>query len=235
MKKLLFILLFMGIQLPLLYAQNENTPPQGDPGRHQSKDRVSLLKEQLNLSDEQAKKIETIFNDRQKQREALMKKQHEEMENFRNEMEAMAESSEKEILTVLSDEQKTEYKSFREERNNGRMMPPPMGPMGCPFDGRGHQNPPMEPMGCPFDGMGPQNPPMMPMGPQNPHMMQMQPMEQFGLPEIGHEGFISGRMMPPPPQNEMRDNRSVQQDKPAVYKAKKGGNKTPAVVKEKAE
>jgi hypothetical protein len=105
-------------------------------------------------------------------------------------------------LTVLSDEQKTEYKSLREKRNNGRMMPPPMEPAGPPMNGMEYQNPPMG---------------------------------QFGIPEMGREGFIPGRMMPPPPPGEMRDCRNAPQDKPAINKGKKGAKKTSTAAKEKTE
>lgn len=221
MKKIILVLLFWGIQITLLNAQNEKVPPQGMPDGHQPKDRISLLKGQLNLSDEQAKKIETIFGDSRKQREVLMKKQQEEMEKCRKEMDVMTENSEKEILSVLSDEQKTEYKLFREEKNNRRNMPHPMERMDCPLNGMENQNPPMMPM----EQMGRQNNPM----------MQMQPMGQFGVPEMGPEGFMPGRIMPPPPRREMRDSQNAQQDKPAVYKGKKGAKKSPATDKEKAE
>lgn len=150
-----------------------------------------------------------------------MKKQQEEMEKFHKEMDAMAESTEKEILTVLSDEQKTEYKSLREERNNGRMMPPPMGQAGPPMNGMEYQNSPMVPMGQ--------------TGGQNPPMMRMPSMGQFGTPEMRREGSIPGRMMPPPPPGEMRDCRNAPQDKPAINKGKKGANKTSTAAKEKTE
>lgn len=183
MKKIILMLLFFTLPFPLVYAQADLLPAQGRDGRPQPKERLSHLKEMLKLTDDQSKKIETIFNNDKTQMDALLKKQKEEMEKFRNERDQVSENSDTEILNVLTEEQKTEFKSFLEERKNGMNdMPPFMVP------GDGMRRPRGQMMAPPHMGMMPP------------------PMGQGGK-------FMNGRRMPPPPLDEMSWNPSVRKDR----------------------
>jgi Spy/CpxP family protein refolding chaperone len=86
----------------------EKEPKHSDP-------QLMELIHRLNLSDEQAAKVETILDNARTAREDMESSSGDRREMFEN-MHQMREQTDKEIEKVLTDEQKEEFKKFRAER-----------------------------------------------------------------------------------------------------------------------
>jgi len=159
MKKLIGAVMLTGLLFSGLQAQKENQPPKGPHGP-QTKDRVVEMKKELNLSDEQAKKIEEVFSQNGKEIDALREKEIKARETSKKEMNTIFEKSEKDIQNILTDEQKAQYKKMQESRKHGdgRMMPPPR-PGGQCCCGRMMPPPPHEGMQNGPQGEAPQGAP----------------------------------------------------------------------------
>jgi Spy/CpxP family protein refolding chaperone len=134
MKNLFLALLFILIQAAVLNAQDQppGPPPggEGGPGQMSPKERVKDLKTKLNLTDDQAKKIEQIFTEDQKKMQAMFEKREEGgFEQMKKAMDAINEKSDAAINKILTAEQKTKYKKIVDERKKQqeRMGPPPGG------------------------------------------------------------------------------------------------------------
>ena len=99
MSSLILILVSLSV-----FAQQRFTP----------QERVKMLKERLNLSDEQSIKVEKILL---KSNEDLKKLRGSNNQD-RSEFIKIRENSDQEILKVLNDKQKIEFKKMLEERKN---------------------------------------------------------------------------------------------------------------------
>jgi|WetSurMetagenome_2_1015567.scaffolds.fasta_scaffold214720_1 hypothetical protein len=117
MKKIALLILVFIFQLTIIYAQ-KGFPP---------KDRVSELKKKLELTDDQTKKIESIFEDNHKKMDALFDKDKEDREASRTAMKEIMDNTNNEIEKVLDKNQLAKYQKLVEERKSaiGRRMPPP--------------------------------------------------------------------------------------------------------------
>lgn len=215
MKKIISLLLFFGFQISLLYAQNQMPPVPNGP---QANRRIAHLQERLNLTGEQTARIEARLSIEKNRIEAFMKKQDEEREQFQKSMKAASDSSDNELMSILNDEQKKEFKLLLEEKKNMSpmgMVPPPAGQFGAPgmgpqpgaqpFPGR-RMMPPNDQFQCP--GMPP------PPGERVDNRRAAQPEKQFNRDTKGKQqvhrrnfddkkpaqkrGSDDRQMMPPP-------------------------------------
>lgn len=87
-----------------IYAQPRITP----------QERLKMLNERLNLTEEQSVKIEKILNASDGEIQKLRESENPDKTQFRKIM----EHTNQEILTVLNEKQKTEYNKMLEERRN---------------------------------------------------------------------------------------------------------------------
>lgn len=85
-------------------AQNRMSP----------KERLKMLNERLNLTEEQSVKIEKIFKASDEEIQKLRESENPDRAEFRKIM----DHTNQEILTVLNEKQKTEYNKMLEERRN---------------------------------------------------------------------------------------------------------------------
>lgn len=82
--------------------------------RFTPRERLKMMNERLNLNEEQSSKIEKILNTAD---EEIQK--HRESDNpDRTEFRKIMDHTNREILTVLNEKQKTEYNKMLEERRN---------------------------------------------------------------------------------------------------------------------
>ena len=117
MKKTALLIFLFIFQFTISYAQKGFSP----------KDRVTELKTKLELTDNQTKKIETIFEENHKKMDALFEKNKNDQESSRKAMKEIMDNTDKEIEKVLDKNQKAKYQQLIDERKNdmGRRMPPP--------------------------------------------------------------------------------------------------------------
>jgi hypothetical protein len=129
MKKLLLVLFLFGLQAAVLFAQDDMPP--GGPGRQTPKERVKDLKAKLNLTDEQATKMESIFTKEQKKMQDMFQNRDGggDFEAMRKTMEAVQDSSTAAINKILTTEQIPLYKKILDDRKKEmeKMGPPPEG------------------------------------------------------------------------------------------------------------
>ena len=78
--------------------------------------RVEELKEQLNLTTEQADQITTIFTDLDAKMKELFENGDPRDESTREKMDSLRTENEEAIMNILTEEQQTEYKKIVEER-----------------------------------------------------------------------------------------------------------------------
>ncbi len=112
---ILFGFLFVSFLTGSIYSQPK--PPS-------KRDMFKQLKSRLELTDEQAKKIDEILSVSEKKMKALRDKMEEQNDNMMYQMDSVVENQDKEIEKILTDTQKKEYKEVKKEREN---MRPPMG------------------------------------------------------------------------------------------------------------
>jgi len=106
------------------------------------KDRVKDLKEKLQLTDEQTKKVESIFNNNKKKMDASFENKDRGSSDPRKMMDSIMNATDKEIEKVLTKDQKTKYLKMIEERKEQmKKMPPPPPPQGRYEDDRGMIHP----------------------------------------------------------------------------------------------
>jgi hypothetical protein len=128
LQSLLIILLLAGI----IYSQPQPPSP---------RQKLKHLKEKLELSDEQAKKIETILKTSDTKMKALHEKMEASHDEAMDEMDNIISAENKEIEKVLTDAQKKEYLKLKKETEGMRL---PMGDkQGPPREG--NQPPPPPP------------------------------------------------------------------------------------------
>ena len=135
MKKIFLILVFVILQVITINAQRGFS----------SKERVKELKEKLGLTDIQVKKIEAIFDKNQEKIDSRLKSVWKITKQWGNKYFEMIENSDKEILKLLDDKQKAEYKKLIKERRENReerMSPPPP---DRPYDDDDRMPPPPPP------------------------------------------------------------------------------------------
>lgn len=118
------IIIFILMLFSILQAQPSEVPPAGSPP--QKMDMVKELKTKLQLTDEQVKKIETIFTNNKKKNDSLFEKNSRDRETCRKAMDEIRKSTNSEIEKILTKEQKTKFKEMTEKMGN-RMPPPPQG------------------------------------------------------------------------------------------------------------
>lgn len=124
MKYLATILLTLIMSTALL-AQ-DGPPPGGPMGNISPKERTKELKTKLNLTDDQVKKVETIYTDFQKKIESFMEKRDGDFREMKKTMDAAMDSTDSKILKVLDKDQQTKYKKIVEDRKKQmENMPPP--------------------------------------------------------------------------------------------------------------
>lgn len=101
---------------------------QPHPGKKMTpKERAGELKEKLDLSEQQLVKIEKIFVETDKKMKAMFEKKSAEREEMHNAMNEVMESTDKEIMKNLNENQKKEFMKLLEERKSEmkKMGPPP--------------------------------------------------------------------------------------------------------------
>lgn len=117
MKKAVLFILLVLLQFAVVNAQ----------GRMSPKERVKDLKSKLELTDEQAQKIENIFTEsQQKMKDYRDKNEGVSRTDMMKEMRAINENADKSIDSLLTDKQKEQYaaiKKERQERMNMRTRP----------------------------------------------------------------------------------------------------------------
>lgn len=80
--------------------------------------RLKMLKERLNLTEEQSKKVEDILVKSDKEMQKLRSSENRDRSQFRAQM----DKTNQEIEKVLDEKQKAEYKKMLEERRQRTMM-----------------------------------------------------------------------------------------------------------------
>ena len=85
-------------------------------GRLSPSERAAELKKELNLSDEQTAKIQTIYEQQEKEMRALFETSGGDRAAMREAMQQKVKETDEKILSLLNAEQQKKYKSFVEER-----------------------------------------------------------------------------------------------------------------------
>jgi hypothetical protein len=121
MKKISAILILIVILMPfsLLLSQPEGPPHRMDMGKE--------LKTKLQLTDEQAVKIETVFSNNEKKIDSLFEKTGDDKEAGRKAMDEIRKSTKSQIEKILTKEQKAKFQKIMEEMENRMPPPPPQG------------------------------------------------------------------------------------------------------------
>ncbi len=86
--------------------------------RFTPQERLKMLKERLNLTQEQSKKVEDILINSDKEMQKLRSSENRDRSQFRVQM----DKTNQEIEKVLDEKQKAEYKKMLEERRKRPMM-----------------------------------------------------------------------------------------------------------------
>jgi hypothetical protein len=86
--------------------------------RFTPQERLKMLKERLNLTQEQSKKVEDILINSDKEMQKLRSGENRDRSQFRAQM----DKTNQEIEKVLDEKQKVEYKKMLEERRQRPMM-----------------------------------------------------------------------------------------------------------------
>lgn len=113
------------------------TPAEAQQGKRQRgmdpEARMELLKERLELTDDQVASLEPIFAAHDEKRRELFESRQAERQAVREQMEALRLEMDEEIATILTEDQMESYvqlreetrQRFREGRRGGRRGPPP--------------------------------------------------------------------------------------------------------------
>jgi Spy/CpxP family protein refolding chaperone len=116
MKKVTLLILIFVLPYKIAFAQKGFS----------SKDRATDLKTKLELTDDQTKKIESIFENNHTKMDALFEKDKNDREASRTAIKEIMDNTDKEIEKVLDKDQLAKYQKLIDERKNnmGRRMPP---------------------------------------------------------------------------------------------------------------
>lgn len=116
MKKMAVIILMLLFQFTLVNAQGRMTP----------KERVKDLKDKLELTDEQAKKVEVIFEESAVKIKEVREKNMGDRAEMMKAMMPINQEQDKKIDSLLTDKQKVKYEEIKKERRErlGRRMAP---------------------------------------------------------------------------------------------------------------
>lgn len=106
MKKLLIIISLVLLQVTLVSAQGRMTP----------KERAANLKERLELTDEQTKKVEVIFEESAAKAKEIREKNMGDRAEMMKAMQPINEDADKKIDSLLTDTQKQKYSELKKER-----------------------------------------------------------------------------------------------------------------------
>ena len=113
----------------LFIAGIMNAQPMRPPS---AKEKVRQLKNRLELTDDQAKQLETILKSSESKIKAMMEKMEAAREEAMDEMDKVIAGENKDVEKVLSDTQKKEYAKMKKEIK--KCSPPQMGSMpGAPM------------------------------------------------------------------------------------------------------
>lgn len=109
MKNLIVLLSLSFFLLSLVAVAQPRFTPQ---------ERLKMLKERLNLTEEQSKKVEDILINSDKEIQKLRSSNNRDRSQFRD----LMDKTNQEIEKVLDEKQKTEYKKMMEERRQRPMQ-----------------------------------------------------------------------------------------------------------------
>lgn len=109
MKNLIVLLSLSFFLLSLVAVAQPRVTPQ---------ERLKMLKERLNLTQEQSKKVEDILINSDKEMQKLRSSNNRDRSQFRD----LMDKTNQEIEKVLDEKQKTEYKKMMEERRRRPMQ-----------------------------------------------------------------------------------------------------------------
>lgn len=99
-----------------------------DPGA-----RADMLKQNLNLSDDQTSQVKTIFEDSRSKMEALRSNTSLSQDDLRSQMMSIRKAENDKVNAILTPDQKTKYAALQEQmRNRMRNGPPQGAPGGTP-------------------------------------------------------------------------------------------------------
>ncbi|MET4081655.1 protein CpxP [Pedobacter sp. UYP30] len=114
MKKLMMIcaLFCSGI----LYANAQQAGDRMGNSAERTQKMVDMLTQKLKLTDEQKVKVDTIFSQQNAAMGKMWKDANGDRSQMRDKMMALRAESDKKINTVLTDDQKTAYKAWQDER-----------------------------------------------------------------------------------------------------------------------
>lgn len=106
--------------LALLVFAGLSAFAQAQPMMPTPAERAERLKERLDLSDEQTKKVEAIFQKSQETTQKGMMEHMGDREAMREFMQKQMEATDKEIEKILTAEQKQKYEELKKERRQRR-------------------------------------------------------------------------------------------------------------------
>jgi protein CpxP len=89
---------------------------QAQPMGMSTEKRVKMLKDTLNLTDDQAAKITVIFNQQREEISAAFQKYSDDRDSMRTAMQGIMQKYDKKIDAILTKKQVTQYNVMREER-----------------------------------------------------------------------------------------------------------------------
>jgi Spy/CpxP family protein refolding chaperone len=126
MPAIVAMLALVGLAAPGLAQQG---PPQGR-GMPSVDERLAQMTEQLQLTDEQVTKVRPILEKQDRQRQELFETHGGDRETMRAEMRKLIEEGDKELASVLTEQQMTKHVEQRQQRV--RQGPPGGRPGGPP-------------------------------------------------------------------------------------------------------
>lgn len=122
----------------LLLAVMIVSPASAHPPRdsHDPERMISVLKERLGLTEEQAEKIRAIFEEKDQKMRAIFEKYHEQRRSeesaMRKEMDTMQKGEETRIQSVLTEKQMEAYRNLRDEQHRRIQNDHPCAGVGGP-------------------------------------------------------------------------------------------------------
>lgn len=116
MKKLQYLLFLAFFLLSVIYCSES----QDFPGRMSPEDRAARLKELLDLTDEQTKKVEQIYKKSQEKMSEMREQFQGDRSQMREKMMENQEETTKKIEEILYEDQITLFREYQEEREEQR-------------------------------------------------------------------------------------------------------------------
>lgn len=120
-KTLLFGMLFLAVSLTTMAQERGERPRRGGSGNDRM---ITIMKERLNLSDEQVVKIQDINKASREEFGKLRQDNADANRANREQFRQLREKQQKEIEKVLTEEQRKEWKAWREERQSQQRRRP---------------------------------------------------------------------------------------------------------------